>query len=362
MRYFIVVGEKSGDIHASYLLKQIKAQDADATFRFYGGEAMAEAVGKENQLCGLDKLNFMGFADVVRNFSTIYQNLKNCKAQILNFNPEVVLLVDYPGFNLKIAKFCKENKIKTAYFIAPKVWVWKQKRVHKIKAFVNQLYVIFPFEKPYFEKYEIPTEYFGNPLVEQLANRPVLEKKQKIALLPGSRPQEIKKILPMMLKAVEPFSDYEIEVGAVSSISADWYQKISPKIKVTYDNLYEVVGSAKVAIVCSGTATLETALIGTPQVVGYITNWITYKMARLLIKGVNHISLVNILLKRTLIQELIQADFNEKKIREEVTKLIEDKIYQSKITEGYQELRILLGETHYAKPMANHIINKFSKK
>jgi lipid-A-disaccharide synthase len=322
MRYFIIAGEASGDLHGSNLIKSIKQKDPFAEFNFWGGDLMkAEA---EGLLVHYKDITIMGFVEVLFNLRTIFKNLDRCKEHILSFKPDVVILVDYPGFNLRIAAFCKQNSIKTAYYIAPKIWAWKENRGKKLEQFVDLLLIIFPFEVEYFKKWRVKAHYIGNPLVETVDNHirdnkpATTQGKPVIALLPGSRKQEIKRILPVMLQVVRRFPDYQFVIAGAPGISKEFYQPwLTPQVEVVFAQTYNVLQNSTAAIVCSGTATLETALFNVPQVCGYVANPVSYAIARMLVK-IKYISLVNLCLDKPAITELIQHDFNPDKIATEL--------------------------------------------
>ncbi|MEG1935184.1 MAG: lipid-A-disaccharide synthase, partial [Rikenellaceae bacterium] len=325
MRYYFIVGEPSGDLHASKVMKKIKKRDAHAKFRFWGGDKMCEAVGKECMVKHIRETSFMGFKDVFRNIGTIGKQLTLCKQDIKSFAPDVVVLVDYAGFNLKIAKFAKKQGIKTFYYIAPKVWAWRENRVRLIKKYVDELFVIFPFEINYFKRKGINAHYFGNPIIDAInkggyydfnrndyftehkldANRPM------VALVAGSRRGEIRDNLPFMVKVANRFPEFQFVITAVPWLSDELYKRYMigsiGNISIVTDQTYQTIKSADAAIVTSGTATLETALLGTPEFVCYYTAPLTTFIAKMLIK-IRFASLVNIILGREAIRELLNKD------------------------------------------------------
>ena len=354
MRYYLIAGEASGDLHGSNLMKALKETDPQAEFRFYGGDLMKSVGG--TLVKHYREMAFMGFVDVLANIRTIARNLRICKGDILDFNPHVLILVDYAGFNLRIAEFAHENSIKTMYYIAPKVWAWKKKRIEKLKKFVFRLFVIFPFELGYFRENGMEVEFYGNPLKDalsefqkntdpesdfrkenQLSNKPI------IALLSGSRRHEISRCLPEMVKATEKFSDFEFVVAGAPSISEEHYRKIlgDRDIKIVYNKTYSLLQNAYAAVVTSGTATLETALFRVPQVVIFKTGPITYIIGWLLIK-IRFFSLVNLIAERELVKELLQFNL-ARDIATELSQISVESKRRFEILEGYEQIITSLG-------------------
>lgn len=325
MKYFIVAGEASGDLHGANLIKAIKQKDTQAEFQFWGGDLMqAQANGL---LMHYNQTAIMGFVEVLLKIRTILGFLTLCKKQITTFKPNVVILIDYPGFNLRIAEFAKQQNIKTVYYIAPKVWAWKENRAKKLEKFVDELLLIFPFEVSYFKKWKVKATYIGNPLLDEInAFVPDTDFKTKnnlspqkpiIALLPGSRKQEISTTLPNMMLLAKAYPNYEFVICAAPSIKPEFYQTfIGSNTKIIYNKTYEVLHSAKAAIVCSGTATLETALFKVPQVCAYVANQISYVIAKQFVK-IKYISLVNLNLDKPAITELIQNDYTLQRLKQE---------------------------------------------
>ena len=350
MRYYIIAGEASGDLHASNLVLQLRKFDTEAVMRGWGGDKMQEA-GVEIVKHYRD-LAFMGFVEVFKNLRTILRNLENCKEDILAFNPDVVILVDYPGFNLRIAEFLKKKNIKVFYYISPQVWAWKQSRVHKIKRDVDKMFVILPFEKDFYKKFGFDVVFAGHPLLDEIVkikNQPAkalpqLNKDKKIiALYPGRLMQEIKEMLHVMLKAVATFKNFNPVIAAAPNIPDAFYQSMADKdITIVHGRTYDILQQAYAALVTSGTATLETALFKVPEIVCYKGNRFSYLIARQLVK-VKYISLVNLILDRMLVKELIQDDMNEKTLTTEMRLLLEDEKYRSNILAGYDELEAMLG-------------------
>lgn len=353
MRYYIIAGEASGDLHAANLLKEIKKIDSSAHFRCWGGDLMqqqgAELVKHYKELA------FMGFTEVLLNIITILRNLKFCKHDILSYSPDVLILIDYPGFNLRMAEFAKRNGIKVFYYISPQVWAWKQSRVHKIKKVVDKMFVILPFEKDFYAKFNYNVDFVGHPLLDALDCLPeknisafcsennLHSEKPIIAILPGSRKQEIKVMLPEMLKAFKHFPDYQFVIAAAPSQLPEFYQTyITENTKVVYNQTHLLLKFATAAVVTSGTATLETALIGTPEIVCYKGGTISYHIAKNLIK-VKYISLVNLILDKPAVPELIQNNFNEWQLVKELNEILPDKPKREVMKNDFALLKQKLG-------------------
>ncbi len=352
MKYYIIAGERSGDLHGSNLIKGIRKNDHDAQIRAWGGEMMQSA-GAEIVKNYRD-LAFMGFFEVVKNLPTILGFLAFCKKDIIKFKPDVVILIDYAGFNMRVAKFAKTSGIKTFYYISPKVWAWNQSRALKIKAFVDKMFVIFPFEKAFFKKYDYDVEYVGNPLFDAIADFTPVENFRKeahlgqkpiIALLPGSRKQEVETMLPLMMSQVYEFPDYQFVIGAVSNLPKELYarwQSIFP-VKFVMDDAYNLLSVADAALVTSGTATLETALFNVPQVVCYRGGWAAYQVYKRVIR-VPFVSLVNLIAGREVVKELLQYDLNKENLTTELSKITINPETRKAQLEGYAEIKNILGE------------------
>ena len=351
MKYFFVTGEISGEKHAAKLVKQLKALDTSSIFYGTGGQAM-EAVGV-NLVLNIREMAFMGLVEVLLNIFKIRKNFKIVKKSILETRPDVIILVDYPGFNLKIAKWAKERDFKVVYYIAPKVWAWKESRAKRIKAYVDLLLVIFPFEENYFKRFGIPTLFVGNPLMEELTMLAVSERKNAIAILPGSRRQEIEKFLPVMLESVYGELDgNQIIVAGLSELGEDYYFSIMKgKARLVMDKTQEVLSTSKLAIVASGTASLEAALLNIPQVVCYAVHPLTYWVARLLVK-VKYISLVNIIMDKMVVPELIQKHFSPQNVKNTALKVLSD---ENVIQDDYLRLRKKMGNSKASENAANSI-------
>ena len=368
MRYYLIAGEASGDLHGSNLVKALQDKDPEAICQGWGGDLM-KTVGVRITKHYRD-LAFMGFYEVVKNLSTIRNNFKACKEDILAFQPDVVILIDYPGFNLRMAKWIKEHGIKIAYYISPQIWAWHTSRVHNIKKLVDRMLVILPFEKTFYKQYNYEVDFVGHPLLDHLKNLPPtdnfrfeqnLDNRPIIALLPGSRKQEIKKMLMGMLEVVNEFKDYQFVIAGAPAIPHDYYQNLLSSHnfnenftpKVVRNQTYQLLSISHTALVTSGTATLETALFDVPQIVCYTGNPLSFQLARRLIK-VNYISLVNLVLDKPLVVELIQSDFNKKKITSELNNILTENERQ-KILSGYADLKVALGESGASERAATRI-------
>lgn len=365
MKYYIIAGEASGDLHGSNLIKALKRLDRDAVIRSWGGDMMKEA-GAEVVKHYRD-LAFMGFAEVIKNLGTILTNLKFCKQDIEAFRPDVLVLIDYPGFNLRIAKWAKEKGFKVIYYISPQVWAWKESRVKLIREVVDKMLVILPFEKEYFEsKWNYKVEFVGHPLVEVIndfLSGASTEKKNPpvIALLPGSRQQEITKKLPVMLEASRSFPDFQFVVAKAASLDEDFYKGLLedyPEIKLVSNQTYSLLSTATAALVTSGTATLETALFGVPQVVCYKGSAISYQIAKRLVK-VKYISLVNLIMHKEVVKELIQEELTVPNLVKELDSILHDEKKRKQIDEDYKALKNLLQQQSNASEKAAQIIVAF---
>jgi lipid-A-disaccharide synthase len=329
MKYYLVAGEASGDLHGANLMKALKMEDSEASFRYFGGDKMQAEGGK--LVKHYADMAFMGFTEVVLNLPTILKNLKACKTDVLTYQPDVLILIDFPGFNLKIADFAKANGIKVCYYISPKVWAWNQKRVLRIKRVVDQLFCILPFEVDFYASWGMKVHYVGNPLLDEIAAFKLnptfridkgLNDNPIVALLPGSRKQEIERLLPAMLTVVENFPQYQFVIAAAPTFNETYYNQFIGKkqVKLVFAQTYDLLSTAHVAIVASGTATLETALFKVPQVVVYKGGAISIAIARLLVK-IKFISLVNLIMDKAVVKELIQEECNTANITDEVAQL-----------------------------------------
>ncbi len=361
MRYYIIAGEASGDLHGSNLIKAIHKKDADAHIRCWGGDKM-QAAGAELVKHYRD-LAFMGFVEVLMHLRTILNNIDFCKKDITAYKPDVLVLVDYPGFNMRIAEWAKQQGIKVVYYISPQVWAWKENRTKKLKRDVDKMLVILPFEVDFYKKWNYEVNYVGHPLiqvVEQKMQTPAtkLADKPIIALLPGSRAQEIKVKLPIMLQAVKHYPNYQFIIAQAPSQPDELYTSIigNQQVQLAKGQTYNLLKQATAALVTSGTATLETALFGVPQVVCYKGNPISYWLAKKLIK-VKYISLVNLIMDKPVITELIQADLNEEMLKQELEKILCNKDHISKLKADYSQLWHLLGNSNASDNAAEAIVS-----
>ncbi len=353
-KYYIIVGEASGDLHASNLMKSLKARDPDASFRFWGGDRMVAAGGE--LVKHIRELAFMGFWEVIANLRTIFRNIRICKRDIITYQPDVLVLVDYPGFNLRMAKFAHREGIRVVYYISPQVWAWKASRVHTIKKVVDRMLVILPFEKDFYRRYQVEVDFVGHPLLDAISSLRSsshysgfkktngLPDKPLVALLPGSREQEIKRILGVMLSVVPSFPEYQFVVAGVSSFGKSFYERYltGADVSIVTDQTYPLLAHADAALVASGTATLEAALFGVPQAVCYTANPLSYQIARRLIK-VKYISLVNLVMDKEVVREMVQGDLNATDLKEELGSLLYNESQRSKLKKQYHDLEALLG-------------------
>ena len=372
----MIAGEASGDLHGSNLIKGIREVDSCAQIRCWGGDLMKEAGGdlvkhyKEGAI--------MGFVEVVANLGKISRNLNYCKKDILEYNPDVVVLIDYPGFNFRIAEFAKENGFRVFYYIAPKVWAWKEKRVHRLKKFVDRLFTIFPFEIEYFRKWGIEAIYRGNPLLDSVDNysranesreeffaRTGLDaSKESVALLAGSRKGEIKYLLPRMMEVARKFPHNQFIMACAPSMEKEFYESIIGKecsnIKLLFGETYSILRHCRAAIINSGTASLEAALIGVPQVVCYGGNEISYQIAKRVVK-LKYISLANLIMDKGLFKELIQHDCTPTLISQELEKLLHDNAYRGKMMDDYAQVREVLGGKGASAKVARAMYEELDK-
>lgn len=370
MKYYLVAGEASGDLHGANLMKALKEKDPEAEFRFFGGNKM-QAEGGE-LVKHYSDMAFMGFVEVVANLRTIAKNLKNCKKDISVWKPDVLVLIDFPGFNLRIAEAAKKAGILVCYYISPKVWAWNQKRVLKIKRVVDHMFCILPFEVDFYREWGMPVDYVGNPLLDAInAFRPDAAfrkehhagEKKIVALLPGSRRQEIARVLPDMVRATSHFREFKFIVAGAPSFDPAYYEPYlqGPDIDIVFNATYDLLINSYAAIVTSGTATLETALFHVPQVVVYKGNRLTIAIGRILIK-VKFISLVNLILGKPAVKELIQQDCNPQRIAKELGKILNNGDHREEINNSYQELADRMGQPGASARTADLIIRYASKK
>ena len=368
MKYYIIAGEASGDLHASNLVAEIKKKDKKAEFRGCGGDLM-KAQGVD-LLKHYRTMAYMGFVEVAVNLRKVLGNIALCKNDILEYQPDVVILVDYPGFNFRIADFAHEKGFKVIYYISPQLWAWKRRRVRKIKRSVDKMLVILPFEEEFYKRYGVDVTYVGNPLLDEQAkfgtsNRSIFlrrnslgEKREIIAMLPGSRKQEVKRMLPVMLKVVPRFPEYQFVIAGVSSLDKALYKKIigNSDVFLIENQTYELLQNSSAAMVTSGTATLETALFSVPEVVCYKATGISYLLAKWMIK-VKFISLVNLVMGKEVVKELIQGDLTEHNIVKELELLLRNGKRQRQLLEDYEELKGRLGSAGASEKAAEVIIN-----
>ncbi len=354
MKYYLIAGEKSGDLHASNLMKALQEADPGAEFRFWGGEAMQAVGGK--MVKHYRETAFMGVLEVVKNLRAISRFIKECQQDILAYQPDLLILVDYSGFNLRVAKLIKKEKpsLPIHYYISPKAWAWNTKRALKVKARIDQMFVIFPFEVDFYKGFDYEVDYVGNPLLDAIAdfepNPNFLTENQLgeepiIALLPGSRKQEVIKALDLMLEVRESFADYQFVIAGVGTLPQELYAGFEKQenVKVIYDQTYDLLHVATAAVVTSGTATLETALLGVPEVVVYKTSFVTYWLALLFLK-IDYISLVNLILGKEAVRELIQNHFNPQELEEELRAILPGGKKRQTVLNDYQKLQELVGE------------------
>jgi lipid-A-disaccharide synthase len=370
MKYYLVAGEASGDLHGANLMKALKALDKQAEFRFFGGDLMQAEGG--TVVKHIRDMAFMGFIEVVANLRTISKNLKLCREDIMAWQPDVLVLIDFPGFNLKIADFAKKNKLTVYYYISPKVWAWNQKRVLKIKRIVDHLFCILPFEVDFYKKWGMEVDYVGNPLLDAVAafepdktffKSHQLPGKKIIALLPGSRKQEISRLLPVMLSVTEKFPDYQFIVAGAPSFNKAYYEQFFNKknIPVLFNTTYDLLNNAAAAVVASGTANLETALFNVPQVVVYRGHPISIGIARAVVT-IKFISLVNLIMDSAVVKELIQQDCSPQNIAAELDNILNDKSYRANMLANYDKLDEKMGTPGASAKTAELIIKYASKK
>ena len=369
----MIAGEASGDLHGSNLMKALLNQNPQIEFRFWGGDLMSKIAGKPRK--HISELAFMGFVEVVMHLPTILQNIKFCKNDITDFQPDALILIDYPGFNLRIAKWAKANNIRVFYYISPQIWAWKQNRGHTIREVVDEMYCILPFEKEFYKKFNVDAHFVGHPLIDAIASFKMLQiDKEKflakndlddrpiLAILPGSRNQEIKMKLPLMLSAASNYADdYQLVIAAAPNRSREFFEPFvrETNVKVVFGETYNLLSTAHFALVTSGTATLETALFEVPQVVCYKGSWISYQIARRLIK-VRYISLVNLILDREVVKELIQTECTSLNMSLELRKIEKGEARVAMINE-YKSLIRGLGGAGASERTAKHMLKSIDR-
>ncbi|RRO15011.1 lipid-A-disaccharide synthase [Flavobacteriaceae bacterium 14752] len=368
MKYYIIAGEASGDLHASNLMKALQQIDAQANFRFWGGDLMANVGG--TLVKHYKDLAFMGFAEVLMNLRTIFKNIKYCKQDIQEFQPDVIVFIDYPGFNFRIAKWAKQQGFKTHYYISPQIWAWKENRIKAIKRDIDEMYVILPFEKEFYEKkHDFPVHFVGHPLLDAIRDfKPQSEEefikthqlldKPIIALLPGSRKQEISKMLSIMLSVVDDYPEYQFVIAGAPGQEAEFYEQFNAKKRVSYvqNKTYDLLSVSIAALVTSGTATLETALFKVPEVVCYKGNFLSYHIAKRII-NLDYISLVNLIMDKPVVKELIQSELNSKNLKNELHKIL-DTDKRKQLFLDYFDLEQKLGGAGASQKTAKLIFEK----
>ncbi|SMG30204.1 lipid-A-disaccharide synthase [Arenibacter troitsensis] len=367
MKYYIIAGEASGDLHGSNLIKALKKEDSDADIRCWGGDLMKAAGG--NLVKHYKEMAFMGFLEVITNINQIFKNIAFCKADISQFNPDVIVFIDYSGFNLRIASWAKKNQFKTNYYISPQIWASREGRIHKIKRDIDAMHVILPFEKEFYEKkHHYPVNFVGHPLIDAIGEVPRIDDKkfreahnldlQKpiVALLPGSRKQEVQKMLTIMLSVTKSFPKFQFVIAGAPSLDLEFYQPFlkSTQVSLISNKTYDLLSLSYAALVTSGTATLETALFKIPQVVCYRANWISYQIAKRIIT-LKFISLVNLIMDKEVVKELIQDDLNTKNLTQELDKILNGP-ERKKQFEAYYELEKKLGGKGASEKAASLII------
>ncbi len=371
MKYYIIAGEASGDLHGANLMKNLYKEDPNAEIRFWGGDLMQNVGG--TMVKHYRELAFMGFLEVILNLKTILNNIKICKKDIEQFNPDCIIFIDYPGFNMRIATWAKERNIPTHYYISPQIWAWKENRIKAIKRDVDFMYVILPFEKDFYEgKHNFPVTFVGHPLIDAIEDRKdisiedfrtehQLNEKPIIALLPGSRKQEITKMLSIMLSVVSDFPDYQFVIAGAPSQEFEFYEPFLNKqnIKFISNKTYDLLSVSHAALVTSGTATLETALFKVPEVVCYKGSWVSYQIAKRIIT-LKYISLVNLIMDKEVVKELIQDELNTKNLKIELNKIICGK-ERDLMVENYQLLETKLGGSGASAKTASLIVSSLKK-
>lgn len=363
MKYYIIAGEASGDLHGSNLIKELKKLDNSSHFRCWGGDLISQEC--DDLVRHYKDYSHMGFFEVFINLKKILSNLSFCKKDIKKYNPDVIIYVDFPGFNLRIAKWAKNNKFKNHFYISPQIWAWKQNRIKTIRKVIDQMYVILPFEKKFYSSINFNVHYVGHPLLDVIKTNKNealdLGQEKIIALLPGSRDQEIKKILPEMINIIKNFKNYSFYICAAPSQKKSTYLKYIKdnnieKVKIVENQTYEILSKSSAALVTSGTATLETALFKIPQVVCYKSSWISIMIGRFLLRNLKYISLVNLILNKEVVKELIQENLNEKNLTSELKNILEGE-NRNNMLKSYNELINKLGNKGASEKTALKIFN-----
>jgi lipid-A-disaccharide synthase len=374
MRYYFIAGEASGDLHASNCMNELLKLDPNAEFGFTGGFLMEKVSGRKADI-NISEMAFMGFIDVLKNLKAIKRNFKKVKESILHFKPDLLILVDYPGFNLRMAKWAHVKEIKTDYYISPTVWAWKENRVEQIKKYTHKLFVILPFEEQFYQKHQHKVYFVGHPLVDaieqtkpHLLTREAFVKENQltaqpiICILPGSRIQEIERMLEEMTGVVQRFSDYQFVVAGTENLPKHYYQSLEGKnIKVVFGKTYELMQYSEAGIIKSGTSTLESALFDLPQVVCYKGGGLSFAIGKMLV-NVKYISLVNLILDKPVVKELIQNDFSAANITVELKKLLNDSSYRNSILLEYEILKQQLGGAGASVRLAKYLVEDAKRK
>lgn len=370
MKYYIIAGEASGDLHGSNLIKALKAEDMNAEVRCWGGDLMQKAGG--TLVKHYKEMAFMGFLEVIANLNAIFKNIRFCKNDILKFNPDVIIFIDYSGFNLRIAKWAKEKNFRTNYYISPQIWASREGRIEKIKRDIDAMYVILPFEKEFYATHNFPVHFVGHPLIDAIADRSEVKEvsfrseyqlnseKPIIALLPGSRKQEVRKMLSLMLSVASDFPDYEFVIAGAPSLDNDFYRQFLKNSNVGFvaNKTYDLLSISHAALVTSGTATLETALFKIPQVVCYKANWLSYQIAKRIIT-LDYISLVNLIMKKEVVKELIQDGLSTKNLQSELKKIVVGPQREEQLS-TYKELEKQLGGSGASAKTAELIVKNLN--
>ncbi|GAA4797002.1 lipid-A-disaccharide synthase [Olivibacter ginsenosidimutans] len=365
MNYYIVAGEASGDLHGAHLIRALRGMDAHAQFRIVGGDQMQQASG-EHAVLHIADMSYMGFVEVLVHIRSILRNLKTVKADLIAYRPDALVLIDFPGFNLKLAAFAKQHGIKVFYYISPKVWAWNTGRVKKIKRIVDHLFCILPFEVDFYAKWGMEVDYVGNPLLDAISQHHTnkqfkqsngLDNKPLIALLPGSRKMEISKLLPEMSRLVKLFPGHQFVIAGAPNFDKSYYQHYihGADIPIVFNQTYDLLKHAEAAVVASGTATLETALLHVPQVVVYKANALSIAIGRRVIK-VAYISLVNLIMNKEVVKELIQEAANSNTISKELDQLLNNKIYREEMLAQYQALQERMGTPGASEKVARQLL------
>lgn len=373
MKYYVIAGEQSGDLHASNMMRELLILDQTIQFRFWGGDLMASVVG-EKPIKHIKDLAFMGFVEVAKNIRTIFKNLTFCKEDILEFKPEILILVDYPGFNLRIAEWAKKQGIRVFYYISPTIWAWKENRVEIVKRCVEQMFVILPFEVEAYAKHHYKADYVGHPLLDAIeqekSNLPdrstfiqknSLDQRPIIAVLPGSRKQEIERMFSIMLDVVDEFENYQFVIAGTTNLPEKAYQMaIDKKLRVVFNQTYSLMHHAHAGVIKSGTSTLESALFRLPQVVCYKGGALSFAIAKLVVGGrLKYISLPNLILDRPVIKELIQDQLTPQNLKQELLKILEGGVRED-ILKNYDQLIMLLGNSGASKKVAELMYNRIN--